>query len=228
MLTRILGPDTARWVLRWRCPAGPLKNYYKLDTPTLDTPYTKAEFLAVDIETTGLDHNSDEILSIGFVPLIGGRAVLAQAEYYLVRPEGDVCPESAKVHRLTDDQLAHADPIASILPNFLAALTGRVGVAHNAAIEKGFLSKACERIWGVRLEVPFIDTLAVEHRLMTRRNQAITDGLLKLANCRTRYGLPRLRVHDALSDALGCGELLLAQAAHCSGKKPAALRDLME
>lgn len=228
MLAKILGPDMARWVLGWRSPPGALKDYYRTDTPTVDKPYTQVEMLAVDIETTGLDAEKDEIVSIGYVPIIGGRIVLAEAQHHLVRPECQVGDEAAKVHRLLDDQLQSAAPIADILPLFLTALRGRFGVAHHALVERGFLSRACRKVWGQKLEVPFLDTLALEHRLMTRRNQSIGDGALKLAACRERYGLPRLRVHDALSDALGCAELLLAQAAHCSGKKPAAMRDLLE
>lgn len=228
MLAKFLGPDAARWVLGWRCPPGPLKDYYRQDTATVDTPYPGVEMLAVDIETTGLDPGQDEIVSIGFVPVSRGRVVLAGAQHHLVRPNREVGDAAAKVHRLLDDQLREAAPIAAVLPLFLAALKGRYAIAHHAPVERGFLSRACQRLWGQPLEVPFLDTLALEHRLLSRRNQAIADGALKLAACRERYGLPRLRVHDALADALGCAELFLAQAAHCSGKKPAALRDLLE
>ncbi len=52
MWSGLLGGDLIRWCLALRCPPGPLKSYYRTDTPTLDTPYTRAEFLAVDLETT--------------------------------------------------------------------------------------------------------------------------------------------------------------------------------
>jgi DNA polymerase III subunit epsilon len=227
MLRTILGEDITRWVLGWRCPPGPLKDYYRTDTATIDTPYNQVEMLAIDIETTGLDPLADEIVSVGFVPVIRGRIRLEDAQYHLVRPERAVSESSAKVHGLLDDALQQAAPLADIMPHVLAAMTGRIGIAHHAAVETGFLSQACRQLWGYGLEAPFLDTLAMEHRLMSRHNQGIADGALKLAACRARYNLPRLKVHDALSDALGCAELFLAQAAHSSGRKPAAIRDLM-
>lgn len=226
MWTHLLGTDLTRWILAARCPPGALKSYYRVDTPTADTPYTRAEFLAVDIETTGLSRD-DEIVSIGFVPVIEGRVRLAGAEHLLVRPSRPVGDAAAKVHGLLDDRLAAAGPLSEALARLLAALAGRIPIAHHVEVERAFLSRACRTLHGHPLVTPWVDTLALARRNGTRGNAVLGAGELRLSACRRRRGLPRHRSHDALADALACAELFLAEAAACSGKAPARLRDLL-
>lgn len=227
LLGRLLGPDVSRWMLAARCPPGPLKDYYRQDTPTLDKSYKEVGFLAIDLETTGLNPDQDEIVSMGWVAIEQGRIRLSEAEHHLVRPSKLCSDESVKVHGLVDQKLAEAEPIEAAMPHLLAALRGRIAVAHHALIEREFLSRACRRLYGHPLEVPFVDTMMLEKRALDRREKTIGDGSLKLAACRGRYGLPLHKAHDALTDAIACGELMLAQASHRSGKKAAPLRDLM-
>lgn len=215
-----------RWA-GWRSAPGPLKDYYQQDLPAADSPYDRVEFLAIDLETTGLDPAVDEILSIGFVPVVGGRIRLAGATHLLVRPDQAVPEETAVIHGLLDDALEAAPPLAEVLPHLLAALAGRIGIAHHSLIERRFLSAACRRLYGRPLDAPFVCTLALERRSLVLDNQSIEDGGLRLSASRARYGLPRYPVHNALTDALAAAELFLAQAAHASGRKPASLASLM-
>lgn len=210
------GEDVVRWMWAARRRGTPLGDYYRRDTPTLDTPWDAVEYLAVDLETTGLDPVSDSIVSIGWVPIVKGGVVLAQARHHLVRPSRPMPERSAVLHGILDDTAQAAPDLSEVLPAFLLALKGRVPVAHHAAAERGFLTAACQVLYGAPLVVPYVDTLALEGRLMARRGGTIEPGALRLAACRERYGLPRYRAHDALIDALACAELLLAQAAHMS------------
>jgi DNA polymerase-3 subunit epsilon len=215
-----------RW-LAWRAPPGPLRDYYDRDLPASSTPYDEADFLAIDLETTGLDPETDEILSIGYVPIVAGRIRLLGAAYHLVRPLGRVPEETAVIHGLLDDALATAPPLAEAIPRLLAALAGRVAIAHHSRIERQFLSAACCRLYGRPLVAPFICTLALERRALVLDGRDSADGDLRLAAVRARYGLPRYRAHNALVDALAAAELFLAQAARASGVKPARLASLL-
>jgi len=223
---RLASPIGRRW-RAWRTPAGPLRDCCERAVAAPSTPYDQVDFLAIDLETTGLDPEADEILSIGYVPIVAGRIRLAGAAHHLVRPRGPVPEETAVIHGLLDGALATAPPLEEALPRLLGALAGRVGIAHHARIERRFLNAACRRLYGRPLTMPFVCTLSLERRALALSGREAADGELRLGTTRARYGLPRYRAHNALADALAAGELFLAQAAHASGREPASLRSLL-
>ncbi len=199
-------------------PDGPIRRYVVDPKPDPATPLTEAKMLAVDLETTGLDPKTDQILSIGFVPLDGLDINLAGAGRMLVRPTGGV-GDSARIHGLTDDALADARAPEAALDLLFTALQGRVLLAHHAAIETGFLGMTCNAIHGFRPRFTVVDTLSLQFRLLSQGfDDEPPQGSLRLWNARSQYGLPRYAAHDALTDALACGELYLAQVAELQAK----------
>lgn len=199
-------------------PAGPLRDY--LSVP-FDEPRTDARagrYLAIDLELTGLDPRTHEILSAGYVPIDGPDLVHAGAEHHFAMPEGEV-GQSASIHGLTDDHLATGMPLAELVPVVLGALAGRTLVAHHAQIEVGFLSRACERLYGRPLLVRAVDTMALQRRVLRLGSDSdVRPGVLRLQASRDHFGLPRYRAHEALTDAIAAGELFLAQSAQLAGR----------
>jgi len=205
---------------------GPLKDYYAGAWPEPQTPASELDLLAIDLETTGLDPASDQVLSVGFVPVDGPDIVLGGARHILIRADTEV-GQSAVLHHLTDDMIAAGAPMADVLAEILAALKGRILLAHYATIEVSFLSKACESHYGAPLVVPTIDTLALHRRLLSQGFDDEPRGNdLRLWNARERYGLPSYAAHEALTDAMACAELYLGQVAELSSLKPQTYRSL--
>ncbi len=217
--------ERRNWYLM-KMPEGPLRDYYESRLPTPDTDWRQVDYLALDFETTGLDHNTEEILSIGYAPIKGESIRLVEADHYLSRPSRDIPEESAVVHGILDDRAFSAQPLEAVLPRLLKALSGKVMLAHHAAIEYNFLSNACNRIYGYPFIGPVVDTLALEVRAFRRQDKPIKSGDLRLAAARVRYGLPRYPAHNALTDAIAAGELFLAQAAYRRRKRVPMLKDL--
>ncbi|NVJ93624.1 MAG: 3'-5' exonuclease [Methylocystaceae bacterium] len=228
MWKKLFGADLRREWYLLKMPDGPMKDYYGKPIPWPETDYRQLEYLCIDLELTGLNPYKDEILSIGYAPIIDQNVVLSESAHYLVRPSHALPGESVIVHGLTDDRLAEAEPLEDILPHVLLALSGRVLLAHHAPIEIGFLNAACERIYGYPLLTRAVDTLEIEKRNRQQRNQPLDGGVLRLAKAREAYNLPRYRAHNALVDAVASGELFLAQTAHKASKgETITLRELM-
>ena len=210
-------------------PAGPVRNLAAAPPPPLRTPVSEVEFLAVDLETTGLDPRRDHVLAIGWLPVTARQVMLAGAQEVLVRlPPGIDVGASATVHRLTDDAVAAAPTLGDVLPDLLAALEARVLLAHHAPIELGFLKRAAREAYGARLPLTAVDTMALQHQLVLGQHAEISPGSLRLNEARQHFGLPRYPAHRALIDAVATGELLLAQVAeleHRLGREP-VLSDL--
>lgn len=211
MIRRLAGELRRRWLLA-RAPAGPRRDFLAVPWPPGGLPCAAARYLALDLETTGGDPQQHEIVSLGWVCLDGPRIDLGSARRRIVRIAGAMSAESATVHAITDDEAAAGVPLDAALRELLAALAGRVLIAHYAPTERGFVDAACRRLLGGGIAIPAIDTLDIARRLMPP-GQAPAPGSLRLGALRRRYGLPRYPAHDALSDALAAAELFLAQLA---------------
>ncbi|MBD3783437.1 MAG: DNA polymerase III subunit epsilon [Micrococcales bacterium] len=212
--------DARRQRAARRARPGPLADFLAVPGPDRATPVHDLPLLAVDIETTGLDPATDRVLSVGWVPLDGDRVVLAGAGHLLVGDGGEV-GRSATVHGITDDAVAGGRPLEEVLGALLGALAGRALLAHFARVETGFLGAACTRLWGAGLPVEVVDTFELERRALGGGWDAASDpGALRLWAARARRGLPVYRAHEALTDALACAELYLAQRAELEAAAP--------
>jgi DNA polymerase-3 subunit epsilon len=214
----------ARSQFRKKYPEGPIRELASAPPAPARAPVRDVAFLAVDVETTGLDPRRDHVLAMGWVPVIDGEVVLRDAREVLVRPPAGVSVgESANFHGLTDDGLEVASGLRDGLPELLEALRGRVLVAHHAPLELGFLAHAVRAVYGARLPVTAVDTMQLQHRLVVGPHGDVTPGALRLDAARRHLGLPRYTAHRASIDAIATAELLLAQAAelgHRLGHEP--------
>jgi DNA polymerase III subunit epsilon len=219
--------------LRTAAP-GALRDHLAAPLPDLATPLADAHLLAVDLETTGLDPRTDRMLSLAWVPVDGNRIVLGGARQVVVRDMGgpgahDGVGQSATVHGITDDALATGEPVADAVGALLDALAGRVLLAHFARVETGFIAAACERLWGASPASVVVDTLELERRALGGRwRHEPEPGSLRLWAARERRGLPTYRAHEALTDALACAELYLAQCAELEARAPETTQTLRQ
>lgn len=206
--------------------SGALADYYRTPVPTDDTPWTQLRLLAIDVETTGLDPEKDQLLSLGWVPVDGDVIDLSGATHIILQAATDV-GQSAVYHGITDDQLAGGVPVADAMVEVLRALAGRVLLAHYANIEVSFLSRVCQQLYGAPLEVPVVDTLVLHDKLINKGfDDESTGNMLRLWTARGRYGLPRYGAHEALTDAVACAELYLGQVSEANLVKPQTYKTL--
>lgn len=207
-----------KWLLK-RAPEGPLRDFLSVPTPDPGIDHRNLKYLALDFETTGLDAKQHEILSAGYLTIQHGSVLLNTCEHQIVAIDSPIPAASVVIHRITDDHAANGHTLEEVVTTLLEELAGKVMVAHHADIEFGFLNAACKKLWGCGLVMPVTDTLALEKRLMEYSGRPMKPGALRLATVRERYGLPRYGAHNALTDALACAELFLAQCAYRSRGK---------
>ncbi|MBQ0797627.1 3'-5' exonuclease [Zhongshania sp.] len=174
--------------------------------------YHENRYLAVDLETTALNPDEGEVVSIAWVPLENGQIDMGQAGHFLLSTNDSV-GHSATFHHIRDCDLGEALSVSEVMPLFFEALKGRVLIFHCAAMDMAFLDQWCVRLHGARLLMPFVDTLTVERKRLDSRQPIIRSGELRLGQCRKRYNLPEYPPHNAMSDALATAELFLAMMA---------------
>jgi DNA polymerase III subunit epsilon len=189
----------------------------ELLAPTGTTPWREVDFTVVDLETTGLDPASDEIISFATVTVSGARITLADATHELVRPKRMPGADTIRIHGLRETDLVDAPPLEDLLDRLLAALAGRAPVAHVAAVEWGFLGSALASR-GLELDEPWIDTAALDReRRRLRRLPAADSDPVGLSDAARSLRLPVHRPHHADGDALTTAQLFIALASHLEG-----------
>jgi DNA polymerase-3 subunit epsilon len=121
--------------------------------------------------------------------------------------------------------LEDAPALDDAIGPLLEAMTGRIPVAHVAAVERAFLGPALRR-QGVALRGPVADTEVIgKVWLHERDGQApLRMSLSLLAGT---LGLPAERPHDALGDALTTAQVFIALAAHLDAVRPETVGTLV-
>lgn len=215
--------------LKWyalRAKQADIAVYYRSLLPLLTMRLCDAPLMALDLEMTGLNPMRDQILSIGLVPIERGQIPLGKAEQILVQIQGSV-GQSATIHGIVDHQLSQAVDIDTAVAWFLKKSQGHILVAHHAPLDGRFLQRAISQSLQHNLYLPVIDTLAIEKRRLLRQSEVIEEGGLRLGACRERYALPLYSAHSALTDALACAELLLAQMAAMDSSNNLKVADVL-
>ncbi len=158
------------------------------------------EFVAFDLETTGLSSRNDEIIEFGAVVFRNGEP--AEEFQALVRPTHRLSQETTDLTGISEAMLQDAPPIEEVLPRFLGFCGDRPLAAHNATFDVGFVRAACARL-AIDYRPTSVDTLPLAQRLLPEL------GRYKLDRVAAALGLPGFRHHRAADDARTCGYMLL-------------------
>lgn len=204
--------------LEKEAPLGPLKRFYEQGALTSDTRLKDTPMVSLDLETTGLNHHKDAIVSAGLVTLNSQRIQCRGSQYWMMEPDRPLSNKSVTIHEMTHSDLMDAPSLEACFEEILNALAHKVVVVHCASIERNFLLAAALKIYGYPLNFPILDTMAIEANILKKRpwTEKLKQGpqSIRLDACRQRYHLPRYKAHHALTDAYSSAELIQAQIAH--------------
>ncbi len=157
------------------------------------------EYVAFDLETTGLSSQHDRIIEIGAVLMKNG--VELDRYQTFVDPKRTLDRKIVELTGITQDMLTGAPAIEQVLPEFLAFVGGRVLVAHNSDFDTGFIRAECQR-QGIPYTLTAVDTLILSQNLMPHLNRHKLDIV---ANA---LSLPDFNHHRAADDAAICGLIM--------------------
>ncbi|MEZ4718575.1 MAG: helicase C-terminal domain-containing protein [Caldilineaceae bacterium] len=155
-------------------------------------------FVALDLETTGLDANADAIIEIGAVRIEQERVTATFST--LVNPGRRIPLRVQQLTGIRDEDVAVAPSLAMVLPELRAFVGPDVVavVAHNAAFDLGFLRAA-----GVNFQRPALDTFELAGILLPGQPSYSLGEL-----CRA-LAITLDDAHRALDDALATAELFV-------------------
>ena len=152
-------------------------------------------FAVVDVETTGMRAaGPDRITDIAVVVVHGTRRELVYQS--LVNPGVPIPPRIMGLTGITNAMVAGAPTFDQIADEVLAALGGRVFVAHNARFDWGFVTAEVRRARALRLGGSSLCTVRLARRLLPALESRSLDSLS------LHFGLENQARHRAAGDAL--------------------------
>ncbi len=158
------------------------------------------QYVSFDLETTGKNHRSDEIIEIGAVKILDGE--LGEEFDALVKPSHPISSEITNLTGITNDDVKDSPPIQEVLPSFMDFIGDSVLVAHNVDFDYPFLSHALKKSLGRTLKNDSYCTLVQARARMpgqSHRLGAVADAL----------GIELKNWHRASADAKAAAMIFL-------------------
>ena len=155
----------------------------------------QAGYVVIDVETTGLNPENDEIIELGAIRVIDHES--AGTFSALVRPKGEIPAAITAMTGITAEaaEAEGGEPGPSI-ERFWGFVGNGPMVGHNISFDCAFLRKASERAQIQMPRVRCVDTLVLAKRCL----RDVTDH--KLGTVASYFGLEAQTAHRALTDCI--------------------------
>lgn len=162
------------------------------------------DFTAIDFETA--NGHPSSACSVGLARVRDG--VVVDRDYWLIRPpeaHAEFLPFNIKIHSITPDMVAEADPWEDQLERLRDFIGDDVAVAHNAAFDMGVIRAACAETITPTPRLKYLCSV-----LVSRKTYEIPSHRLPLAAAAAGYG--EFAHHEALADAEACAAIIIDAA----------------
>ncbi len=172
-------------------------------------------YWALDLETTGFDPRTDQVLSVGMVPIRQASIRWGERFYSLVRPADPtrLDTDAIRAHHILPSELEGAPSLEALLPEVDRRLREGVPLLHYSRLDLAFLRASYSRAglpWPSPRIVDTVDLLAKLGRRERFLESHPVPWSTSLTAARERIGLPPHTAHHALGDAMATAELFLA------------------
>ena len=160
------------------------------------------DFIAFDLETTGIQWESHEIVEIGALKFKGRQ--LDSRFCTLICPPKAIDKQASKITGITNEMVQNKPKLIAVLPNLIHFCGHYPLIAHNASFDLRFLKRALDRLQLPHPRGVFVDTLSLSQKLL--------PGLAnyKLSTLTQYLQIPQKQdFHRAEADAYYCACLFL-------------------
>lgn len=155
----------------------------------IETPST---FVVFDIETTGLDSLSNEIIEIGALKVKDGKVV--DTFDHLIKPSHPISDFITNLTGITNEMVETAETIEEVLTQFINFIGDNILMGHNVNFDINFVYDHAEKYNNHILNNDFIDTLRLARKLLPELSHH------RLSDLADYYNIDKTGHHRALKD----------------------------
>lgn len=157
-------------------------------------------YAVIDVETTGLSPEHDEMMEIGAIKVREGQ--VDETFHAVLKINGSIPPAVSKLTGLTDDMLqAEGKLVKEVMPNFLAFVGELPVVTHNGDFDYAFLRSACEKCGLPPFSNRRTDTMSMAKRYVDQTANFKLETLVEY------FQIPVKRLHRSLDDCFATMQL---------------------
>lgn len=171
------------------------------------------DYVAFDLETTGLNVENDCIIEIGALKVRNGKVVDRYMEF--IKPEKPISSLISNITGITNDMVANARCTNDIIHDFVAFCEDDVLVGHNIMFDYKFMKKYANQ-YGYSFEKKGIDTLAISRKCLCDLDSKSLESLC------AHYHVQNQAAHRAYFDALATAKIYHILAHDYEEKEPKA------
>ncbi len=157
-------------------------------------------YVVFDLETTGLNTNTDKIIEIGAVKVVRGKIVDRYSTF--VNPKEHISDKISKLTGIYDDMVENAPDEDVILPEFLDFIGESVVVAHNAGFDTAFIRRFAKEN-NIVFDNSIIDTVELGKTLIANLRNYKLDTICDA------LGVSLENHHRAVDDAEATAECFI-------------------
>lgn len=162
----------------------------------------KPEFVAIDIETTGLSFSKDEIIQVAAIRFSGNEVVDKFVSF--VKPKGKVPKFIEHLTHISADDLKLAPPVKKVLVDFSNFVGNSILVGHNISFDLSFINDFLINGNDFPLNNQYLDTMEIGRIYLP----FTTDH--KLPTLAAFFDIELDNAHRADADAIATGLLFNA------------------
>lgn len=173
-------------------------------------------YVAIDLETTGLNPKTEKIIEIGAVKVINGQ--VTDEFSTLINPRRRLESNIVKLTGIEDSMLEKAPGIEEMMEGLVEFCQGFSLLGHHVIFDYSFLKQAAVN-HGLSFEKDGVDTLVLCRKLMPAEEKKNLE-----AACRY-FHVENQKAHRALSDAYGAHELYQAMKKQFEEANPEVFKE---
>ncbi|OGU58929.1 MAG: hypothetical protein A2X64_02785 [Ignavibacteria bacterium GWF2_33_9] len=163
----------------------------------------EANYVVVDVETTGNSSIQNRIIDIAAVNMQNGDFT---SEFNsLINPHQFIPPFIAQMTGITNESVFYAPEASEVMPSFLKKFDNpnSIFVAHNANFDFGFVKETLRRTGFYDFDFPVLDTLKLSRRILSDSQKK------SVGNLSSYFGIKVRNRHTALGDAKATAKILM-------------------
>ena len=169
------------------------------------------EYVCLDCETSGLNPQKDEILSIGAVHIKDNKILMRKTFNIFLKPSKNINVESIKIHHIRPVDLKNGIDAQEAIYQLLDFIGSRPIVGYYIKFDVAIISRYTKEFIGIKLPNKTIEVSSMYYKTIRKRSDyQFVD--LRFDTILKKLDIPILGKHDALNDALMTAMIFLKLA----------------